>query len=321
MSEPLADMNLKTDSQFRANKSMPVIPENLASSNAGAAGTEAASQAGKAQVESAQLGSDQFFISSLQAPQIESAPVATEAPVQSFAAPSTPPVPAMPAGLSLNLSGASDSMDDSGDQAADDSTSWQQLTGQGLERPGSEAKVQRSEGFMINTQATPAQEARNIREVIGQAQLMARKGGGEMKIIMAPEGLGQVNMKVNVKGDQVTVEMVAESTEAKRLLEKGLGELKSTLMSHNLKVDQIRVETPSDISKQLTQQHDDAQRQFAQQFLEQFRQDNNEWRRGFFDIPGAKAYRSQREQAENGNVNVPEAGRRRESARRLDLVA
>lgn len=276
------------------------------------------------EVSSAEAGStkNEFFMSQLKAPQIESAAAASMPAPAPAAAPSAPSVPAISAGIGLNMTAQmGDGSDDVSDQTPDDSTSWQQLTGQGLERSAESGKVQRAEGFMINTQPTAAQEARNLREVVGQAQMMAQKGGGEMKITMTPEGLGQVNMKVNVKGDQVTVEMVAESTEAKRMIEKGLGELKSSLASHNLKVDLIRVETPSDISNQLNKHNDDAQRQFAQQFMEQFRQDNNEWRRGFFDIPGAKAYRSQRDQAESGNVNVPESARRRESARRLDLVA
>src|SRR4029079_730105 len=136
--------------------------------------------------------------------------------------------------------------------------------------------------FVISNQPTPTQEAKNIREVITQAQYLARQGGGQMKITVAPEGLGEVTMKVALHGGQVNVQMFAESNDAKKLLEKGLGELKATLISHNLKVDQIKVDLPQDISNQLKQGHDNAQRQFAQQFMEQFRQDNREWREGLF---------------------------------------
>jgi flagellar hook-length control protein FliK len=178
----------------------------------------------------------------------------------------------------------------------------------------------KNESFIVNTQPTPIQEAQNIKEVISRAQMLATKGGGEMKIVMNPEALGEVTMKVAVQNGQVNVEMIAESREAKKLLETGLGDLKATLLSNNLKVDQIKVETPADIGRQLTQNHDEAQRQFAQQFMEQFRQENNEWRRGFYDIGGAKPYRGQKEEAERG-PNVNNSSDRRRESRRLDLVA
>lgn len=177
------------------------------------------------------------------------------------------------------------------------------------------------ESFVINTKPTNEQEAKNIKDVINQAQFLARKGGGEMKVTLSPEGLGQVSMKVAVEGGQVSVQMVADTVDAKKILERGLGDLKATLATHNLRVDQIRVETPADVSRQLAQNHDDAQRQFAHQFMEQFRQDNNEWRRGFYDLPGAKKYRSQAEEAERIAMPSSSSQRRREGSRRLDLVA
>lgn len=177
------------------------------------------------------------------------------------------------------------------------------------------------ESFVINTKPTNEQEAKNIKDVINQAQFLARKGGGEMKVTLSPEGLGQVSMKVAVEGGQVSVQMVADTMDAKKILERGLGDLKATLATHNLRVDQIRVETPADVSRQLAQNHDEAQRQFAHQFMEQFRQDNNEWRRGFYDLPGAKQYRSQAEEAERIAMPSSSSQRRREGSRRLDLVA
>ncbi|MBX7231958.1 MAG: flagellar hook-length control protein FliK [Bdellovibrionales bacterium] len=174
--------------------------------------------------------------------------------------------------------------------------------------------------FGVNPQPNPVQTASNVKEIISHAQFLAQKGGGEMKITLAPEGLGEVSMKVAVNSGQVSIQMVAESNEAKKIIEKGLVDLKSSLLSHDLKVNHIRVDTPGDISKQMTQNQDDSQRQFAQQFMQQFQQENNEWRRGFFDLPGAKIYRSQKEVAEKAEVLRP-SSRGNESAQRLNLVA
>lgn len=179
-----------------------------------------------------------------------------------------------------------------------------------------------TDSFILNAKPNSTQEASNIKEVINQAQFLAKKGGGEMKVKLNPEGLGEVTMKVAVKSGQVSIEMTTQSNEAKKILEKGLGDLKANLMSHDLKIDQIKVDMPSDVSKHLARNHDDGQRQFAQQFMEQFRQDNNEWRRGFTDIPGARAYRSQREDARTGaNERSGDENSKRASSRRLDLVA
>lgn len=246
--------------------------------------------------------------------------VETSAAAQSVT-PSTLPNFEMPSTLAMidtRSGGAMNSSDESGGEEA--LVDWS--------APVAAAPIKNSEGmsplktdsFIVPTQPTPHQEAANIKEIISQAKFLAHKGGGEMKVTLSPEGLGEITMKVAVKSGQVNVEMVAESRDVKRMLEKGLGDLKATLIANNLRVDQIKVDTPHDVSRQLTQNHDEAQRQFAQQFMDQFRQSNNEWRRGLFDIPGAKAYRSQRDEAEGGRP-VETSSARRSSARRLDLVA
>lgn len=251
------------------------------------------------------------------------APIQAQAgPAAATPAPPMPPVvnaPAMPSmSLAMPKLGGDDAQtqDEAGNDAQNFSTPGAEL----LQKAPGQSNVQKHESFVINTQPTQTQEAKNIREIVSQAQFLAQKGGGEMKVSLNPEGLGQVNMKVAVKGGQISVEMVADSSDAKRVLERGIGELKSSLMAHNLKVDQIRVDVPSDISRHLGQQNDEAQRQFAQQFLEQFRQDNREWRGAFTDISGAKAYSSQRDEAEQGQV-PSSSNRRRGESRRLDLVA
>ena len=55
-----------------------------------------------------------------------------------------------------------------------------------------------------------------MNNLINNARLIAQKGGGEMKVQMTPEGLGQVNLKVNVDGANVNVEMTAENNEVKK---------------------------------------------------------------------------------------------------------
>lgn len=157
-------------------------------------------------------------------------------------------------------------------------------------------------------------------DLIQHAQMMVRDGGGEVKVILQPEGLGEVAMKVNVDGDKVHVEMITESDAAKKMLEKGLGDLRGHLQAQQLNLETIKVDTASNLGQQLEQQYEDAQRQQAQQFMEQFRQGNQGFRQDFFELPGVKLYQSQTK------TKAPEAeassgSSRSGQGRRLNLVA
>ncbi len=158
-------------------------------------------------------------------------------------------------------------------------------------------------------------------EAIQQAQVMIRDGGGEMKVTLTPEGMGEIAMRVQVENGKVSVHMITENPEAKKLLEQSMSELQSGLTQSNLQVDTIKVDTASNLGRQLEQQYDEAQRQMAQQNLEQFRQDQQGWRRSFFDVPGAKPYRSQAEAPRDINAPTDSNEAKRASSRRLNLVA
>lgn len=169
-------------------------------------------------------------------------------------------------------------------------------------------------------QAAPgAPQASGIQDIVSQAQVMVRDGGGEMKVKLNQEGLGEVAMKVNVDQGKVSVQMVTESDEAKRLIDRHLHDLRESLSANSLQVETIKVDTASNIGKQLDQQYQDAQRQAAHQALEQFRQDHQGWRRSFFEVPGARNYKGQTEGPRD--VQPPTDSGRRAGSRRLDLVA
>lgn len=168
--------------------------------------------------------------------------------------------------------------------------------------------------------ANPAAgQSMRVDDLISQAEVMVRDGGGEMKVKLNPEGLGEVAMKVNVEQGKVSVQMITESDEAKSLIERQLGDLKSQLSSNNLQLETIKVDTASNLGKQLEQQYQDAQRQMAHQTLEQFRQDQQGWRRSFFEVPGVRQYKGQNEGPRD--AQPPLVSPRGVGSRRLDLVA
>jgi flagellar hook-length control protein FliK len=178
--------------------------------------------------------------------------------------------------------------------------------------------------FVVQTRPTLTgeQEAQNVKELIGQAQSLIKNGGGEMKIQMNPHGLGEVTMKINVENGNVRVEMLAENGETKSLLEKGALELKSSLASHRLNLEEIKVDTSKDMFTDLSDKQKDAERQLAEQFMGEFRRNNQSWREGFADFVGARAYKSQtQDEAENPLLAMNQAQAARNASRRLNLVA
>lgn len=184
-----------------------------------------------------------------------------------------------------------------------------------------EKSALKAESFMVAHQPTDGEQAANVKEIISQAQFLVKNGGGEMKIALNPEGMGQLNMKVAVQDGQVSIEMITESDEVKKLLEKGLGDLKATLASHKLNVDNVKVDFSGEIAKAFDHAHDEAQRQSAQNFMEQFRQENGAWRRNMFDFQAGDMGRYPGGNGPQDELLRVQASKPKAQQRRLDLVA
>ncbi len=159
-----------------------------------------------------------------------------------------------------------------------------------------------------------------VPELMQQAQVMVREGGGDMKVTLHPDGLGQLAMRVSVQDGKVSVQMITESDEAKKLIERQIGELKAGLSANHLQVESIKVDTASNMGQQLEQQYRDASRQQAQANMEQFRQDHQGWRRSFFETGSANPYTSQGDAPRDARAPNA-AARSKNNSRRLDLVA
>jgi flagellar hook-length control protein FliK len=168
--------------------------------------------------------------------------------------------------------------------------------------------------------AKAAQEPMSVSDLVDKAQVMVVEGGGEMKVTLTNEGMGEVAMKVSVQDGKVQVQMITESDEAKKMIERQLSDLKASLQSNDLKLDTIKIDTATNLGKQFEQQYEQAQRQSTASAWEQFRQDNQGWRRSFFETPSAKLYKGQGEAPRD--IQAPTANAQRKNInRRLDLVA
>lgn len=209
-------------------------------------------------------------------------------------------------------------------------TSYPSMAPQGAQRP---TNVGAGPAAMIieGPKPTPQDEAENIRELVKQAQFMVKKGGGEMKLQMSPEGMGQVHLKVSVENGQVNVQMMTDNDASKKLLEDGLHELKASLAAHKLHVESMKVNMGTEIQKHMDQQaQQDASReqarQFAQSFMGQFRDERQGFRQGFMDSSGWKSYGRAQNRVSVEPETVAAASQSRtgknvDGSKRLDLVA
>ena len=178
------------------------------------------------------------------------------------------------------------------------------------------------------SQSDDASMKANAQDVVRNAQLLLRNGGGEMKMQLKPEGVGEIHLKVAVKDGQVAVQMLTESDSAKKLLENGIEDLKTSLAQNKLHVDALKIEVGTEMSKQRFEQSQqesgrEQARQLAQDFLGSFRQDRESFRQGFADQSGFRSYGQPRRPTppEMEQVASTSNSNKEKNSRRLDLVA
>lgn len=175
---------------------------------------------------------------------------------------------------------------------------------------------------------TETESSGNAQELVRHAQILMKNGGGEMKMQLKPEGVGEVTLKVAVKDGQVAIQMLTESDSAKKLLESNLDDLKTSLAQNKLHVDALKIEVGTEFAKQRFEQaQQDASReqarQMAQDFMGQFRQDREGFRQGFGESLGFKNYQQPKRNSlpELEPVVTASGSQQKSSERRLNLVA
>ena len=144
---------------------------------------------------------------------------------------------------------------------------------------------------ILDRPVTQDEEAANVKALLDQAKIAIKKGGGDIEMALKPEGVGRVKLKVSVEDGNVSVQMMTENDTAKKMLEKGLGELKSSLAEHQLKVESLKVDVGSEIKKQMDQNQDSAReqaRQFASDFMGRFNDERRGFRQGLMERPSIR---------------------------------
>lgn len=145
--------------------------------------------------------------------------------------------------------------------------------------------------------ATPAENDAAVKQLMNQAQYLIKKGGGEMKVQMTPEGMGTIHLKVMLQDGKVNLQMSADTQEAKKTIESSLAELKTSLAAHKLSMENVKVDVVSQTSADTAMQNQtntngqgqrDQARQFWNQFNENFGSQGR--RESLMEMPNLKGY-------------------------------
>lgn len=143
----------------------------------------------------------------------------------------------------------------------------------------------------------------NIQAIMSRAKVMIQDGGGEMRVQMSPDGMGTIDLQVAVENGKVNVKMVADTPEAKKLIESASQDLKQHLNANKLDVGSIKVDLASESStnnsnnnaqKQFEQALDQRGRDQAQQFFNQMRDGNMGQRHSQLEMQDLRGYSTRR---------------------------
>lgn len=174
-----------------------------------------------------------------------------------------------------------------------------------------------------------------LGQVGNSVAIQARKGGGEMKLVINPNDLGEVRLKVGTKNGQVEVQVTAENEDVASIIRGGSRELSSALEGQNLTLAKLEVSVSSASSMTASDGRNSLSEQFfsqsnSQQTLDSYMQENgggrqSRWESGHGQQGSSGGY--QRPRSEEREWSEPSAGRplprnsHRASPGRLDVVA
>ncbi|MFA6449855.1 MAG: flagellar hook-length control protein FliK [bacterium] len=99
-----------------------------------------------------------------------------------------------------------------------------------------------------------------MQQIVQRAAYTFQNGaGGEVRIFLRPENLGDLQMKIKIDADVVTAKFTASSNEVKAIIESNLGQLKNALDQMGIKVGKFEVHVNTGSGQQPQQGTQDGQ--------------------------------------------------------------
>ena len=97
----------------------------------------------------------------------------------------------------------------------------------------------------MNAQVTTGSGAKqrlsteSLMNVSGQIRSLASSGGGEIRVRLRPNDLGELNIRVMTQGSRVGIQIQAADEKAKKMIEDSVGYLKESLSAQNLSLSRV----------------------------------------------------------------------------------
>lgn len=189
----------------------------------------------------------------------------------------------------------------------------------------------------LHIQTVDPQQIRSalLTEVDQNIQFQALKGGGEMKIVIHPEELGEVKLQVASKNGQIEVKIQAENEAVASIIRSGSKDLEGALKDRDLILTKMEVtvtegvmagaDAKSSSGDQLFQQSPEQQagKYLGSSMNNTDRQDSPSWSRPQYDEnPRYGSKYEQSNERNRGNASLSNIRERsRDSNGRLDVVA
>ncbi len=125
-----------------------------------------------------------------------------------------------------------------------------QSMSQGLGKASSQTKPAQEMTAQVTTgsMAKPRLATDGLASLTTNVGKMAESGGGEIRIRLKPDNLGEVHVHVKTVGNQVGLQIQASSEESKRILEGSLSALKESLSSQHLNIGKLEITLASSAS-------------------------------------------------------------------------
>lgn len=80
-----------------------------------------------------------------------------------------------------------------------------------------------------------------VNKIIDRADLHIKRGGGTANLILKPDELGTLNLKVQVAGNHVKLDVIVESSDVRKILEQNMDHLKAALLDQNVQFDSVNI--------------------------------------------------------------------------------
>lgn len=125
---------------------------------------------------------------------------------------------------------------------------WAAVSASGLPRPDLAAAF---------PMPLPLHDRRFAESLGNRVQWLAEQGGGEVRLRLAPEGLGPIEIRLQLDGERVDLAMQAMQAETRQALEQALPRLREMLAQNGLQLGQADVgqgqgQTPQDGERKAT---------------------------------------------------------------------